>query len=329
MGAPLEKRLPAAAAANEASPPEKPTEKVDPSKKPHLKAAGDPKAEKKPGPDGKPPGPPDEKDPEDDIEMSFFDHLRELRTRFIRALYGIVPGIGLAAYFAGDILTFLTEPFLEAYRRTDLGEPELHISSPADGFVAQISIAIVCGAIFASPWIFYQAWAFVAPGLYRSERRLALPFVVFAGVFFIAGAFFGYAFVLPPAFDALLSFTGTIDSQLVDANLTVTPTIMVTDYLDFALRMLLALGITFEVPIVIGFLAWMGLVNWKQLVGFSRWWIVISAVLAAVLTPSGDAGTMMLVLAPLVVLYYLAIAIAWVVGPKPPPDPPKDAAKPA
>jgi sec-independent protein translocase protein TatC len=88
--------------------------------------------------------------------------------------------------------------------------------------------------------------------------------------------------------------------------------------------MLLALGITFEVPIVIGFLAWMGLVNWRQLLNFSRWWVVISAVLAAVLTPSGDAGTMMLVLAPLVVLYYLAIAIAWVVGPKPPPEPPKD-----
>lgn len=310
MGKPLEKRLAAPAAALAAT-----TEPVADKKPPQAAAA-----EKKRG----------EVDPEDDVEMSFFDHLRELRTRFIHALYGIVPGIALAAYYAGDILTFLTQPFLDAYRGTDLGEPSLHIASPADGFVAQISIALVCGAIFASPWIFYQVWAFVAPGLYRSERRLALPFVIFAGLFFIAGAFFGYAFVLPPAFQALLAFTGTIDSSLVDSNLTVTPTIMVLDYLDFALRMLLALGITFEVPIVIGFLAWMGVVNWRQLVAFSRWWVVISAVLAAVLTPSGDAGTMMLVLAPLVVLYYVAIAIAFVVGPRPPKEaPPAGAQTPA
>lgn len=311
MGQPLEKRLasaPAAIAASSTGP--LPPKNAEPPKTP----AGT------------------DVEPEDDVEMSFFDHLRELRTRFVRALYGIVPGIALAWYLGGDILTFLTEPFLRAYRSADLGEPQLHIASPADGFVAQLSIAMVCGTMFASPWIFYQAWAFVAPGLYRSERRLALPFVVFAGAFFIAGAFFGYAFVLPPAFDALLSFTGTIDSDLVDADLTVRPTIMVLDYLDFALRMLLALGVTFEVPIVIGFLAWMGLVNWRQLVGFSRWWIVISAVLAAVLTPSGDAGTMMLVLIPLVVLYYLAIAIAFVVGPRPPKEPapePETPAKPA
>lgn len=307
MGEPLEKPLAAAAAATPLVKPAAATA----SQKPH----GVPTPEKTPGS-------PDQLDPEDDVEMSFFDHLRDLRKRFIYALYGIVPGVALAAYFAGDILTFLTRPFLEAYRNTDLGEPSLHIASPADGFVAQISIALVCGAIFASPWIFYQAWAFVAPGLYRRERRLALPFVVFAGLFFIAGAFFGYQFVLPPAFQALLAFTGTIDSSLIEAELTVTPTIMVLDYLDFALRMLLALGITFEVPIVIGFLAWIHVVNWRQLVGFSRWWVVISAVLSAVLTPSGDAGTMMLVLLPLVVLYYVAIAIAFVVGPRPPKDPP-------
>ena len=314
MGQPLEKRLAAAAAA---APMTKPAA-VPPPKQP----AAEPAPEKPKRAD-------DQKDPEDDIEMSFFDHLRDLRKRFIYGLYGIVPGVALAAYFAGDILTFLTRPFLEAYRNTDLGEPSLHIASPADGFVAQISIALVCGAIFSSPWIFYQAWAFVAPGLYRRERRLALPFVIFAGVFFIAGAFFGYQFVLPPAFQALLAFTGTIDSSLIESELTVTPTIMVLDYLDFALRMLLALGITFEVPIVIGFLAWMHIVNWRQLVGFSRWWVVISAVLSAILTPSGDAGTMMLVLAPLVVLYYVAIAIAFVVGPRPPKvAPPTDAPPP-
>ena len=103
---------------------------------------------------------------------------------------------------------------------------------------------------------------------------------------------------------------------------------MMLDYLDFSLRLLLALGITFEVPIVIGALAWLGMVDYKQLLNFSRWWVVISAVAAAVLTPSGDAGTMLLVLAPLVVLYYLGIVFAFLVGPRPKPAAPGDAVDP-
>lgn len=265
-------------------------------------------------------------DPEDDIEMTFFEHLSELRMRFIRALFGLVPGIVIAAIYAEDILAFLTAPLINAYHEQNLGEPLLHFANPADGFMAYMMIALVCGLIFASPWVFYQAWAFIAPGLYRDEKRMALPFVFISAGFFIGGAFFGFQFVLPPAFNALLSFAGMLPNE----ELRIEPTIMMIDYLDFSLRLLLALGITFEVPIIIGALAFMGLVNWRQLLGFSRWWVVISAVAAAVLTPSGDAGTMLLVLAPLVVLYYLGIVFAFIVGPKPPKDgpakdgPPKD-----
>lgn len=258
---------------------------------------------------------PAEVDPEDDIEMSFMDHLRELRTRLVRSLFGFGPGIAVAWTFREEILSFLAAPYIGAYRALGIGEPTLHFANPADMFVNYMMIAIICGGIFGSPWAFYQAWMFIAPGLYRSERAKAIPFVLLSTLFFVGGAFFGYAVVLPPAFDALFSFSGSV------GDLRIQPTIMLSEYLDFALRMLLALGITFEVPIVIGFISAMGLVNWKQLVAFGRWWLVIAAVIAAILTPSGDAGTMLLVLIPLVALYYLAIIFAWMVGPKPPVEP--------
>lgn len=286
-----------------------------------LAAEDDPEKVGKP-PAGKPPGKapaPGDADPEDDVEMTFFEHLGELRTRFVRALFGLIPGIAIAALYSEDILSFLTAPLINAYHEQNLGEPLLHFANPADGFVAYMMIALVCGLIFASPWIFYQAWAFIAPGLYRDEKRMAIPFVLISAVFFIGGAFFGFEFVLPPAFNALLSFAGMLPNE----ELRIEPTIMMLDYLDFSLRLLLALGVTFEVPIIIGALAFMGLVNWRQLLDFSRWWVVISAVAAAILTPSGDAGTMLLVLGPLVVLYYLGILFAFLVGPKPPPREPK------
>lgn len=256
----------------------------------------------------------DADDPEDDIEMSFLDHLRELRTRLVRALWGFIPGIAVAWVFREEILQFLADPYMNAFRSLGQGEPTLHFGNPADMFVNYMMIALICGGIFGSPWAFYQAWLFIAPGLYRSERRKAIPFVLLSTIFFVGGAFFGYRFVLPPAFNALLSFAGQV------GGLRIQPTIMINEYLDFSLRMLLALGITFEVPIVIGFVSYIGLVNWKQLLAFSRWWVVIAAVLAAVLTPSGDAPTMLLVLAPLVLLYYVAILFAFLVGPKPPAE---------
>ncbi len=289
-------------------PAEGPTfEKKLPSEAPEL----DPKHAKEPAAAEKKPA---DVDPEDDVEMTFIDHLRELRKYVVRALWGFLPGIVVAWLYREEILEFLTMPFVVAYRELNIGDPQLHFSNPADLFVAYMMISVVCGGIIGSPWAFAQVWSFIAPGLYRREKRLALPFVLLSTVFFVGGAFFGYAFVLPPAFTALFSFAG----PLPEFDLRLQPTIMVNEYLDFSLRMLLALGITFEVPIVIGFISFAGLVNYRQLMHFSRWWIVISAVLAAILTPSGDAGTMMLVLVPLVVLYYLGVLFAYLFGPRPP-----------
>jgi sec-independent protein translocase protein TatC len=267
---------------------------------------------------GKPPAPEPARakavEPEDDIEMSFLEHLAELRKYLIRSVWGFIPGIVVAWLYREEILEFLAYPFVHAYEELHLGRAELHFANPADLLVQYMLISIVCGGLFGSPWAFAQFWAFISPGLYRREKLMAIPFVVLSTVFFVGGAFFGYAFVLPPAFTALLSFAG----DLTGIGLRLEPTIMIDQYLEVSLRLLIALGVVFEEPILIGFIAWLGLVNWRQLLEFSRWWVVIASVVAAILTPTPDVATMMLVMVPLVVLYYLGILFAYLVGPKPP-----------
>jgi sec-independent protein translocase protein TatC len=253
-------------------------------------------------------------DPEDDVEMSFLEHLSELRKYVVRSVWGFIPGIVIAWLYREEILEFLAYPFVHAYEELGLGRAELHFANPADLLVEYMLISIVCGGLFGSPWAFAQLWAFISPGLYRREKMMAIPFVLMSTLFFVGGAFFGYYFVLPPAFTALLSFAG----DLTGVGLRLEPTIMIDQYLDVSLRLLVALGVTFEEPIFIGFISYIGLVNWKQLLEFSRWWIVIASVLAAILTPTPDIATMMLVMVPLVVLYYLGILFAYLFGPKPP-----------
>lgn len=265
---------------------------------------------------------PDGEDPEDDVEMSFMEHLVELRKYLVRSVWGFIPGIIVAWIWREEILLFLAYPFVHAYEELHLGQPQLHFANPADLLVQYMLIALVCGGIIGSPWAFAQLWAFISPGLYRREKMMAIPFVLMSTVFFVGGAFFGYWLVLPPAFTALLSFAGDLTQVGLgtETALRLEPTIMIDQYIEVALRLLIALGVTFEEPILIGFIAYVGLVNWKQLLAFSRWWIVIASVIAAVLTPTPDIATMMLVMVPLVLLYYLGILFAYVVGPKPPTD---------
>jgi sec-independent protein translocase protein TatC len=265
-------------------------------------------------------GPKDEVEagPEDDVEMTFLEHLAELRTRLLRALVGVVPGTILAWFLKEEILDLLTRPLVQAWHRIGLGDPQLHFANPIDPFVAYLKIAVVCGFIFGSPWAFWQIWLFVAPGLYRREKRLVLPFVLASTLFFVGGSFFGYAFVFPLAFETFLSFAGLLPSS----DLRIAPTLMMSEYLDFSTRMLIAFGITFEVPVIVSFLAFAGIVNWKQLLRFGRWWLVIASIVAAILTPP-DVGSQLMMLVPLVALYFLSILLAWMIGPRPQEEPEK------
>jgi sec-independent protein translocase protein TatC len=256
-------------------------------------------------------------EPPEDVPMTIWEHLGELRSRLIKALIGVIPGMVLAWELRERLLGFLVAPMMIAWRKLGFGEPTLHFANPVDPFMAYLKIAVVVGLLFASPWIFYQMWAFISPGLYSKEKAYAFPFVAASTVFFAGGAFFGYQVVFPFGFETLLGMGGMLPGE----GLRVQPTIMITEYLDFATRMLLAFGLVFEVPVVVTFLALAGIVNWKQLIAFGRWWVVIAAVIAAFLTPP-DVGSMMMMLVPLIALYYAGVLVAYFVGPD--PDEPDD-----
>ena len=245
-------------------------------------------------------------DPEDDVEMTFFEHLGELRNRLVKALMGVIPGIAIAWLLKEEIFAFLKRPLdIACARDPNCGEIVLGVPNPTDPVVGYMLIAAIVGLIISSPWVFWQFWMFIAPGLYRSERRLAIPFVLVSTLFFAGGAFFGYYLVLPPAFEIFMSFL----SEDIVANF------FLLDYLELSTRLLLAFGVVFEVPVIISFLSFAGIVNWKQLLGFFRWWVVISAVISAILTPP-DVGSQMMMLVPLLLLYILSIGLAYLFGPK-------------
>ncbi|MFW5875259.1 MAG: twin-arginine translocase subunit TatC [Myxococcota bacterium] len=247
--------------------------------------------------------------PEEDVEMGFLDHLGELRTRLIRALWGLVPGVALAWVFKERLLDLLLEPFLDAWRKLGLGEPSIHFANPIDPFVAYLKLALVAGALSAAPWIFWQLWGFISPGLYKREKRLAVPFALVSTVCFVGGAFFGYAVVFPLGFETFLSYSGLLPSESVR----IQPTIMIGEYLSFATRMLLAFGVVFEIPVIITFMAAAGIVDWRQLLRFSKWWILVATLIAAMLTPP-DVGSQLLMLGPLILLYFVSVGLAWIFG---------------
>lgn len=252
----------------------------------------------------------DDAGPEDDVEMGFFDHLAELRKRLINILLGLVVPVLGAFYFRVEILAWLKKPMVDAYAKRGL-EAKLHFATPIDAMVAYLQLSVAIGLVLASPWVFWQIWLFVAPGLYRHERRMALPLVLATAVFFIGGAFFGYMVVFPTFFEFLLDFNQGLEDVM-----------MVGDFVSFSTRMLIAFGCVFEVPVVTTMLAMIGIVNWKQLLDFGRWWVVIASIVAAVLTPP-DPMSQMLMMVPLVVLYFFSVGVAYFVGPKvtePPAD---------
>jgi sec-independent protein translocase protein TatC len=250
--------------------------------------------------------------------MTFWEHLDELRARLIKSIAAIAIGVTIAWLYRQPLLAWLTRPFVLAWQSDRLGtKATLHFGSPAALFVAYVKLAIIGGCVFALPVILYQLWAFIAPGLYSKEKRLALPFVVSSCALFAAGGWFGWRVAFPVAFRYLLGFSG----QVADSALSVTPTVMIDDYLSFVGRMLIAFGLVFELPIVVFFLAIAGLVNHRHLIRYARHFIVVAFLVAAVVTPP-DVVSQLLLAVPLCVLYAVSIIVAWAVGKKTKSDTP-------
>lgn len=246
-------------------------------------------------------------EPLEEAHMTFIEHLEELRDRLVSSLIPVIPMFILAWMFREEIFSFLVIPLNKAWVSMGMGKPELHFASPVDPIVVYMKQSGVAALLGSSPWVFYQAWSFIAPGLYRDEKRLVIPFVAASTICFTIGGLFGWFYIFPPTFETLLEFSGELPGGAV----TIVPTLMMGEYVSFISQMLFIFGITFEVPVVIVFLSWAGIVTAKQLVGFGRWWLVVSSILAAILTPTQDALSMLLLLVPLVSLYYVAVGAAY------------------
>ncbi len=249
----------------------------------------------------------------DEKPMTFWEHLAELRTRVIRALLAFTVGCAVSWVFRETLLLWLTEPFVAAWKAGRVGgEVALHFKAPAALFVTYIKLCILGGAIFAMPIVLYQFWAFVAPGLYSREKRLALPFVISSCVLFGTGAYFCFRIVAPIAFEYLLGFSGAIGGTAFE----IRPTVMVDEYLEFVTRILVAFGVVFELPVLVFFLSIAGIINHRHLIRFARYFVVLAFIVGAVLTPP-DPTSQLLLAVPLCLLYVISIGIAFVFGRRP------------
>ena len=232
-------------------------------------------------------------------EQPFVQHLFELRDRLLRSIYGIAAVFGVLVFFPGpsklyDLLAMpLVRALPEGSKMIAVG-----VVSP---FLVPIKVSVMAAIALALPWILYQVWAFVAPGLYKHEKKLVLPLVAASTVLFYAGAAFCYFFVFGQAFPAI--------QKMAPASVAVSPDIEA--YLDFVITMFIAFGVAFEVPIVVVILARMKVVTIAQLKAFRTYFIVAAAAVAGLVTPP-DPVSMLALLVPMCVLYELGIWAAQV-----------------
>jgi sec-independent protein translocase protein TatC len=230
--------------------------------------------------------------------MSLMEHLEELRRRIVHSAIYLGLGFAVAWIFHTPIVQFFQAPL------NHIGKT-LVFTHPMDALNLQLQASLLAGAIMASPFILYQVWLFIAPGLYQKEQRFVIPFMAATVGLFLSGAAFGYYYVLP----------GAIKILVIDMGHNFTPMITIEDYTSFFLSIILGLGISFEMPILIFFLAMFGIVSPKFLWKNIRYAILAVFLVAAIITPSPDPWTMCIYAVPMLGLYMIGIGVAWWVHP--------------
>ena len=236
--------------------------------------------------------------------MSFLDHLEELRRRLVYSIIAAAAGFFVCWGFAENIFGIMQRPIMDALHRHGMVEKLVYLN-PTEPFNLYLKIGFMAGIFVASPVILYQVWLFISPGLYRHEKRYVLPFMLSTVGLFLSGGYFGYKMVYPAALDFLIGYGKQF-----------TPMITIGEYTDLFLTIILGLGIVFEMPILVFFLALMGIVTagwmWRNI----RYSILVIFILAAILTPTTDILNMCLFSAPMIALYIVSIAVAYLVHPK-------------
>ncbi len=232
-------------------------------------------------------------------QLTLTEHLDELRKRIFAGLIALTAGVVVAIVFDAWLFDLLLRPLPE-------GKQQIMTFSPAEPFMVSFKVWVIAGIIMASPYLIYQFWAFVGPAFTASEKRYFIPIVLSCSVLFLGGIVFAYLLVLPRGLAFLLNFNGEYFNVQNRAS----------DYFTFVAFFLLAFGLTFEMPVILVLLAKVGVVDDRFLRKNRRYAILVEAVLAAVLTPSQDAFSMLALFVPLVVLYEVSIVLAKMVKPK-------------
>lgn len=236
-------------------------------------------------------------------EAPLTEHLAELRDRLIKIIIALIIGTMLAFTKASTLFEILKYPLLKVNPNL-----KLYFLSPTEPFFTAFKISFLAGFIIMSPFVFYQVWKFIEPALYEHEKKLALPFVLFTTVFFVIGVLFCFFAVLPVAIGFFINF-GNIQ-------LGAEAIFSVKEYISFVLRMLFAFGITFELPVVLSLLARLGLVTPGFLLKARPYFIVIAFILAAILTPTPDVFSQLMLAVPMVAFYEVSILMAKLLYPK-------------
>jgi sec-independent protein translocase protein TatC len=236
--------------------------------------------------------------------MGFLDHLEELRTRLVYSIAAVALGFFACWWKVEKIYEVMQRPIMKALRDNGMSEKLVYLN-PTEPFNLYLKIAALAGLFLTSPFVLYQVWMFISPGLYRNEKRYVVPFMVSTIALFTAGGYFGYKVVYPQALGFLIHFGRQFQ-----------PMITIGEYTSLFLSIVLGMGLIFEMPILIFFLALMGMITagfmWKNF----RYAIFVIFLLAAIVSPTPDALNMCIFAAPMIGLYAISIGIAWAVHPK-------------
>jgi sec-independent protein translocase protein TatC len=234
--------------------------------------------------------------------LPLLGHLEELRKRIIFSVLGVLVGFISCWSFADRIFGLMQQPIVQALRHHGISGGLVYLN-PTDPFNLYLDVALVGGLFAASPFVFYQLWLFLAPGLYRKERRYVLPFLLSTVCLFVAGGLFGYKMVYPASLDFLIGYGQRFQ-----------PMITIGEYTKLFVTIIVGLGLIFEMPILVFFLALMRVITARWMWRNLRYSILVIFIVAAIVTPTADILNMCLFAAPMLALYAISIGVAWLVN---------------
>jgi len=238
----------------------------------------------------------------EDYKMSLTDHLVELRKRLVRCVIILFIGFGACYYYKDFIFDIVTRPLVHVLPKNSY----LIYTGLTEAFFVYMKLAFFASLIITCPFIIYQIWKFISPALHSTEKKYVLPFVLFSTLLFISGVLFGYFIALPPAFEFFVSFNNRYLQSMISFS----------DYISLFVTFLLGFGLSFELPVFMFFLAKLGIVNSQMLSKQRKYAILVIFIVAAILTPSPDALSQILMAIPLMFLYEVSIFITKFAGKK-------------